>query len=487
MDKDLKKLKPELLWTRFSEICAVPRPSHHEEKIREYIIDFAKRHNLDYTVDAGPNIIIRKPATPGMENRKTVVLQAHLDMVPQKNSDKEFDFEKDGIETYIDGDWVTANGTTLGADNGIGASAILAVLEDRTVKHGPIEALFTATEETGMDGAFALRPGELKGDILINLDSETEGELYVGCAGGLDLTATMKYDTVKLDRENFAGYRLEIKGLKGGHSGMEIILQRANANKLFARFMRNCQEKLGIMLCDIDGGGLRNAIPREAFATVAVMKKHEKAFQNAIKKFEKIYIDEYKGIEDGISFKAVPVKPPSKAINFFDQANLVDAVFGCPNGVMRMSTSMPGLVQTSSNLARVVSERGYFKIMCLLRSSVNTEKDDLALMIRTVFELTGATVRTSGAYDGWNPNMDSPILRAMKAGYKELFGKEPAVMAIHAGLECGIIGGKYPDMDMISCGPTIKYPHSPDEKVNIASVEKFWKFLCHTLETIPVK
>ena len=297
----------------------------------------------------------------------------------------------------------------------------------------------------------------------------------------------MKYDTVKLDRENFAGYRLEIKGLKGGHSGMEIILQRANANKLFARFMRNCQEKLGIMLCDIDGGGLRKAIPREAFATVAVMKKHEKAFQNAVKKFEKIYIDEYKGIEDGISFKAVPVKTPSKAINFFDQANLVDAVFGCPNGVMRMSTSMPGLVQTSSNLARVVSERGYFKIMCLLRSSVNTEKDDLALMIRTVFELTGATVRTSGAYDGWNPNMDSPILRAMKAGYKELFGKEPAVMAIHAGLECGIIGGKYPDMDMISCGPTIKYPHSPDEKVNIASVEKFWKFLCHTLETIPVK
>ena len=328
MDKDLKKLKPELLWTRFSEICAVPRPSHHEEKIREYIIDFAKRHNLDYTVDAGPNIIIRKPATPGMENRKTVVLQAHLDMVPQKNSDKEFDFEKDGIEAYIDGDWVTANGTTLGADNGIGASAILAVLEDRTVKHGPIEALFTATEETGMDGAFALRPGELKGDILINLDSETEGELYVGCAGGLDLTATMKYDTVKLDRENLAGYRLEIKGLKGGHSGMEIILQRANANKLFARFMRNCQEKLGIMLCDIDGGGLRNAIPREAFATVAVMKKHEKAFQNAVKKFEKIYIDEYKGIEDGISFKAVPVKTPSKAINFFDQANLVDAVAG---------------------------------------------------------------------------------------------------------------------------------------------------------------
>ena len=458
MDKDLKKLKPELLWTRFSEICAVPRPSHHEEKIREYIIDFAKRHNLDYTVDAGPNIIIRKPATPGMENRKTVVLQAHLDMVPQKNSDKEFDFEKDGIEAYIDGDWVTANGTTLGADNGIGASAILAVLEDRTVKHGPIEALFTATEETGMDGAFALRPGELKGrhPHQPRLGDGRRTLCRLRRRARPDGHHEVRYGQARPRKLRRIPTRNQ--GSQRRPPGMEIILQRANANKLFARFMRNCQEKLGIMLCDIDGGGLRNAIPREAFATVAVMKKHEKAFQNAVKKFEKIYIDEYKGIEDGISFKAVPVKTPSKAINFFDQANLVDAVFGCPNGVMRMSTSMPGLVQTSSNLARVVSERGYFKIMCLLRSSVNTEKDDLALMIRTVFELTGATVRTSGAYDGWNPNMDSPILRAMKAGYKELFGKEPAVMAIHAGLECGIIGGKYPNMDMISCGPTIKYP-----------------------------
>lgn len=487
MDKDFSKLKPELLWKRFSEICSIPHPSHHEEKIREYIVNFAKEHKLDYTVDEGPNVIIRKPATPGMEGRKTIVLQAHLDMVPQKNSDKEFDFEKDPIEAYIDGEWVTANGTTLGADNGIGASAILAVLESNDIKHGPIEALFTATEETGMDGAFALRAGELKGDILVNLDSETEGELYVGCAGGLDVTATMKYDTVKLDKNEFAGYRLELKGLKGGHSGMEIVLQRGNANKLLVRFMRNFQEKLGIMLCDIDGGGLRNAIPREAFATVAVMKKNEKAFLAAVKRFEKLYINEYKGIEDSISFKAIPVKTPSKAINFFDQANLIDAVFACPNGVMRMSTSMPGLVQTSSNLARVVSERGYFKIMCLLRSSVNSEKDDLALMIRTVMELSGATVKQSSAYDGWNPNMESPILKTMKESYNKLFGREPDVMAIHAGLECGIIGGKYPSMDMISCGPTIKYPHSPDEKVNIASVEKFWKFLCYTLENAPVK
>lgn len=400
MDKDLKKLQPAALWSHFAEICNIPRPSHHEEKIREYVINFAKTHHLDYTVDEGPNVIIRKPATPGMENRRTIVLQAHLDMVPQKNSDKEFDFEKDPIEAYIDGEWVTANGTTLGADNGIGASTILAVLESKELKHGPIEALFTATEETGMDGAFALKPGELKGDILLNLDSETEGELYVGCAGGLDLTATMKYDTEKIDKKEFAGYRLELKGLKGGHSGMEIILQRGNANKLLARFLRNYQEKLGIMLCDIDGGGLRNAIPREAFATVAVMKKNEKAFLNAVKKFEKLYIAEYKGIEDSLSFRAVPATLPAKAINFFDQANLVDAVYACPNGVVRMSTAMPGLVQTSSNLSRVVSERGSFKIQCLLRSSMNSEKEDLALTMRTVFELTGATVKTSGSYDG---------------------------------------------------------------------------------------
>ena len=361
------------------------------------------------------------------------------------------------------------------------------MLESKELKHGPIEALFTATEETGMDGAFALKPGELKGDILLNLDSETEGELYVGCAGGLDLTATMKYDTEKIDKKEFAGYRLELKGLKGGHSGMEIILQRGNANKLLARFLRNYQEKLGIMLCDIDGGGLRNAIPREAFATVAVMKKNEKAFLNAVKKFEKLYIAEYKGIEDSLSFRAVPATLPAKAINFFDQANLVDAVYACPNGVVRMSTAMPGLVQTSSNLSRVVSERGSFKIQCLLRSSMNSEKEDLALTMRTVFELTGATVKTSGSYDGWNPNMDSPILKTMMVGYEKLYGTKPAVMAIHAGLECGIIGGKYPSMDMISFGPTIKYPHSPDEKVNIASVEKFWKFLCYTLETAPTK
>ena len=485
MDKDLKKLEPKALWTRFSEICEIPHPSYHEEKIREYLVKFAKENKLDYTVDEAHNVLIRKPATKGMEKKKTIVLQAHVDMVPQKNSDTAFDFEKDGIKAYIDGDWVTADGTTLGADNGIGVAAMMAVLEAKDLKHGAIEALFTATEETGMDGANGLKPGLLKGETMINLDSETEGELYVGCAGGLDLNASMKYDTVKLEKESFAGYRLEIKGLRGGHSGMEIILQRANANKLLARFLKNTQEKYGVMLCDVDGGGLRNAIPREAFATVAVFKQYENAFRNSVKKFEKLYIEEYKDIEDGISFKAYPVKTPSKAINFFDQANLVDAVYTLPNGVIKMSTSMKDLVQTSTNLARVVSERGYFKILCLLRSSSNSEKDDLGNVMRTVLEMAGANVKLSGAYNGWNPNMDSPILKTMSKGYKDLFGKTPDIMAIHAGLECGIIGGSYPKMDMISCGPTIKYPHSPDEKVNIASVGKFWKFLCYTLENAP--
>ncbi len=487
MEKEIQKLTPEAIWKHFAEICNIPRPSHHEEKIRAYLIAFAEAHNLEHTVDAGNNVIIRKPAVKGMEDRKTVVLQAHVDMVPQKNSDKTFDFTRDAIEPYVDGEWVTANGTTLGADNGIGVSAILAVLESKTLKHGNIEALFTATEETGMDGAFGLKAGELKGDILLNLDSETEGELYVGCAGGLDLNATIKYETIPLEKGKFVGYQLEVKGLKGGHSGMEIILQRANANKLLARFLKNVQEKLGIILCSIDGGGLRNAIPREAFATVAVLKNSERMFRNAVKKFEKIFINEFKGVEDNISFKAIPAKCPSSAINFFDQCNLIDAVVGCPNGVIRMSTSMPGLVETSTNLARVVSERGKFQIQCLLRSSVNSAKEDLALTMRTVFELAGAKVKLSGGYDGWNPNMDSPILKTMSEGYESLFGKTPAVMAIHAGLECGIIGGVYPEMDMISFGPTICYPHSPDEKVNIASVEKFWKYLCHTLETVPVK
>ncbi|MBO5806484.1 MAG: aminoacyl-histidine dipeptidase [Tidjanibacter sp.] len=487
MDKNLAKLAPQAVWKNFQGLTQCPRPSHNEEAARNYIIEFVKGLGLEYEVDEATNILVRKPATAGMENRKTIVLQAHVDMVPQKNSDKVFNFDTDPIEAYIDGEWITANGTTLGADNGIGIAAMMAILEDKNLKHGPIEALFTATEETGMDGAFGLKAGWLKGEILLNLDSETEGELYVGCAGGMDFNATMRYGTGRIFKSDFSGYRLEIKGLKGGHSGMEIILQRANSNKLMARFLKTFMDKFGILLCDIDGGGLRNAIPREAFATVAVLKQYEKKFLAAVKRYEKLYQAEFKGIEDSISFKAVPVKCPSKCIDIFDTQDLIDAVLGLPNGIAKMSTAMPGLVQTSTNLARVVSEKGKFHILCLLRSSVRSEKEALAQQMKTICEMAGASVKLSGAYDGWNPNPESPILHTMKEGYKALYGKEPKVMAIHAGLECGIIGGVYPKMDMISCGPTICYPHSPDEKVNIASVEKFYNYLCYTLEHAPEK
>ncbi len=487
MDKNLSKLAPSALWKNFEGLCQHPHPSNNEEAARVYIRNFIKSIGLDYTEDEAHNILVKKAATPGMENRKTIVLQAHVDMVPQKNSDKEFNFDTDAIEAYIDGEWVTANGTTLGADNGIGLAAIMAVLEDNNLKHGPIEALFTATEETGMDGAFGLKAGMLNGEIMLNTDSETEGELYVGCAGGMDFNATLKYGTGRILKSDFSAYRLEIKGLKGGHSGMEIILQRANSNKLMCRFLKTFMDKYGILLCNIDGGGLRNAIPREAFATVAVLKQYEKKFLSAVKRYEKLYQSEFKGIEDSLSFKAVPVKCPSKCIDIFDTQDLIDAVVGLPNGIVKMSTTMPGLVQTSTNLARVVSEKGKFQILCLLRSSVRSEKEALAQQMKTICEMAGASVKLSGSYDGWNPNPESPILHTMQEGYKALYGKEPKIMAIHAGLECGIIGGIYPKMDMISFGPTICYPHSPDEKVNIASVEKFYNFLCYTLENAPLK
>ncbi|MBQ5691790.1 MAG: aminoacyl-histidine dipeptidase [Alistipes sp.] len=431
MNYNLESLNPALVWKHFKAMTQIPRPSHHEEKIREYIVEFAKAHNLEYTVDEACNVYIAKPATAGYEDRKGIVMQAHLDMVPQKNNDKVFDFENDPIEAYIDGEWVTANGTTLGADNGIGAAAILAVLEDDSLEHGAIEGLFTATEETGMDGAFGLKAGLLKGDILLNLDSETEGELYVGCAGGTDANITLPY-TAEAAPEGWSAVKLEVKGLKGGHSGIQIGFQRGNANRLLCRLLLHTEQEW--LLSSVDGGGLRNAIPREAQAVV-----------------------------------------------------LVKAVVGAPNGVVKMSVEMEGLVQTSTNLARVVSNGECVKIQCLLRSSVSSEKLALAEAIKGVFEMAGAEVELSGSYDGWKPNMESPILKAMLASYEALYGKRPAVTAIHAGLECGIIGGVYPNLDMISFGPTICYPHSPDEKVEIASVAKFYEFLLHTLKNAPAK
>ncbi|MEG0788940.1 MAG: aminoacyl-histidine dipeptidase [Alistipes sp.] len=487
MDKNLTALKPALVWKHFAEIVNIPRPSYHEEKIRKYILDFAKAQGLECKEDAAHNVYVRKPATKGMENRKGVILQAHLDMVPQKNTDKKFDFTKDPIEAYVDGAWVTANGTTLGADNGIGVAAILAVLEDNSLVHGVVEALFTATEETGMDGAFGLKKGVLHGDILLNLDSETEGELYVGCAGGVDANITFKYTAEPVPARNYKAAQILIKGLKGGHSGIQIICQRANANKLLFRLLRMAKKSYDVLLCSVDGGGLRNAIPREAVATVLVKTKDFEQFTKEVKAYEKVVKAEFAGVEDTISIKVKECEAPATMIAKEVADNLTKAIIGCANGVQKVSLSMPGLVQTSSNLARVISDGKTVKLQCLLRSSVNSEKEELGESMAAVFELAGAKVELTGPYDGWNPNMESPILKAMTASYEALYGKEPAVTAIHAGLECGIIGGNYPKMDMISFGPTICYPHSPDEKVEIASVAKFYDFLVHTLKNTPQK
>ncbi len=485
MNKNFAALKPALVWKHFEKIMQIPHPSHHEEKIRRYIVDFAVEHGLEHKVDEADNVYVCKPATAGMEGRKGIVMQAHLDMVPQKNNDKVFDFENDPIEGYIDGEWVTANGTTLGADNGIGAAAILAVLEDDTLEHGAIEALFTATEETGMDGAFGLKAGLLKGDILLNLDSETEGELYVGCAGGLDANITLPYSAEPAPASGYKAYSLCVKGLKGGHSGIQIGYGRANANRLLFRLLNNAPA--GTLLAGVDGGGLRNAIPREAVATVLVPLGCTEEWEKTVAAYEKTVVKEYDGIEDEISVTATPCAMPAEVIPAEVAGKLAKAVVGAPNGVIAMSVAMPGLVQTSTNLARVVSDGKCVKIQCLLRSSVGSEKVALGEALKGVFELAGASVELSGDYDGWNPDMKSPILHAMLASYKALYGKEPAVTAIHAGLECGIIGGVYPNLDMISFGPTICYPHSPDEKVNIASVERFYEFLLHTLKNAPSK
>ena len=487
MNKNLSGLNPSSIWKHFEAICQIPHPSHHEEQLREYIINFAKSNNLEWKEDEAHNIYVRKGCTEGMEDRKGVIIQAHLDMVPQKNNDTEFDFTTDPIEAYIDGDWVTANGTTLGADNGIGVAAILAVLEDNTLQHGVIEGLFTATEETGMDGAFGLKGDLLKGDILLNLDSETEGELYVGCAGGIDANVTFNYTPEATPKSGYKAINIDFKGLKGGHSGIQIICQRANANRLLFHFLNNLSKSMEVLLCSVDGGGLRNAIPREATATVMVKEECVDTFKDALTSYEKVIIAQFAGVEDSISMSAIECDTPAMMIPVETVARVAKSIIGAPDGVQKMSLAMEGLVQTSTNLARVVSDGSTIKIQCLMRSSMNSEKSELSQALSSVFELAGAEVELSGSYDGWNPNMDSPILKAMHKSYSDLYGKEPLITAIHAGLECGIIGSNYPKMDMISFGPTICYPHSPDEKVEIESVAKFYEFLIHTLKNTPIK
>lgn len=486
MTKVLGKLKPQLLWEVFEEICAIPHPSGQEEGVREYLISLAKKHNLSYEVDEVGNLLIRKEASPGFENRQTVILQGHIDMVPQKNSDKPHDFEKDPIEAMIDGEWVTANGTTLGADNGIGVAAAMTILLSDNLIHGPIEALFTIDEETGMTGAFGLKPGFLKGDIMLNLDSEDEGELYIGCAGGINGAFTFNYKEEAVPSDHVA-YNFKITGLKGGHSGLDINLGRGNANKIFFRYLSHASVKHGLRLASISGGSLRNAIPREAFAVITLPSSNVEGFEKCLKTYTETISKELSRTEPDLKIEVAKTSLPQNLIDKETEGKLIRAIYACPNGVMRMSDSMQGLTETSTNLAIVKSENRKINVMCLLRSSVDSAKEDLENMMRSVFELAGAEIDFNGGYPGWKPNTDSAILTTMKGVYNMHYGKVPEIKAIHAGLECGLIGGVYPNLDMISFGPTIRYPHSPDEKVHIESVEKFWIFLVETLKNIPVK
>ncbi len=483
---DIKKLKPERVWNHFYSLTQIPRPSKKEEQAILFLEKFGNDLGLETIKDEIGNVIIRKPASPGMENRKGIILQAHIDMVPQKNSDKVHDFEKDPIEARIVGEWVYATGTTLGADNGLGVAVAMAVLEDKSMVHGPIEALFTMDEETGMTGARELKPGLLKGDILINLDSEDEGELYVGCAGGLDANVIFKYTEERI-RAGYEGYKLNITGLKGGHSGMDIILGRGNANKVMVRILLPLINELHVRLSSIEGGSLRNAIPREAFALLAVPSANSARAQEIVKEQFAFIKSELAAHEPDLNIVLEKCDAPDTIIDNITALKMIKAVYACPNGVERMSDAMPGLVETSNNLAIVKSQDGIIEVNTLMRSSVDSAKDAYATAISSVFELAGAEVTLTGAYPGWQPRMDSDILKTMKGIYKELYGNEPEVKAIHAGLECGILGGTYPNWDMISCGPTIRSPHSPDERVNIATVEKWWKYMIEVLKNAPIK
>lgn len=483
---EIRNLEPKAVWEIFQELCDIPRPSKVEQKAVEYAKNFGENLGLETYVDEVGNVIIKKPATPGMEDRKTVLLQGHLDMVPQKNNDIKHNFETDPIQAYVDGEWVTAKDTTLGADNGIGVAASLAVLKATNLVHGPLEVLLTVDEETGMTGAENLKAGLLNADIMINTDSEDEGELYIGCAGGVDTNAKFYYKEESVPADSTA-FRIDVKGLKGGHSGLDIPLGRGNANKILNRILYAVNKTLEIRIADIQSGSLRNAIPREGFAIVTVLNAQVGEFKNFIDELTPQIKSELSVTEPGLVITYAAADMPAKVIDEKTHNNLIKALYGFPNGVIRMSDAMEGLVETSTNLAIVAKREGFIEVASLQRSSVDSAKEDLANMIRCVLELAGAEVVHEGAYPGWNPNINSPILKTMQDVYNNKWGKVPAIKAIHAGLECGIIMENYPNLDTISFGPTIRFPHSPDEKVNIKTVGMFYDFLIETLKNIPKK
>ncbi|MDR2841390.1 MAG: aminoacyl-histidine dipeptidase [Paludibacter sp.] len=484
METDIRTLKPQALWNYFYGLTQVPRPSGKKEPIATHIANIGKSLGLETLRDEIGNVLIRKPATAGLENRKAVILQAHMDMVPQANSNINHNFETDTIKARIDGEWVTATDTTLGADNGIGVAAALAVLAANDIPHPALEVFITVDEETGMFGAFGLQPNFLKGDILINMDSEDEGELYVGCAGGLDANIEFDYKQVPVPEGDVA-LKITLTGLKGGHSGVDIHLQRANANKLIFRFLKTAIAEYEARLASIEGGNLRNAIPREATAVITVPEDAVDDVLEFVNSTTKLFRTEFAGVDDDISLTVEQVALPAGLLPEEIQDDLINAVTICYNGVYRFIPELPSVVETSNNLAIIKSDGEKIEVKCLLRSSVESRKEELASMIESAFLLAGAKVSFSGAYPGWKPNLDSPILKKMQEIYNSKFGKDPKIMIIHAGLECGILGTHYPAMDMISFGPTIRYPHSPAEKVNIKTVEMFWDFLKETLKNIP--
>ncbi|MBK8362511.1 MAG: aminoacyl-histidine dipeptidase [Bacteroidetes bacterium] len=484
MSKSITSLEPKELWTNFSEINAVPRPSKKEERIIEFMMQFGKKVGLETTKDDVGNVIIKKPASKGMENRQTIVLQSHLDMVHQKNANTKFDFNTQGIEMLVDGDWVKANGTTLGADNGIGVASIMTVLASTTIEHPAIEALFTIDEETGMTGALNLKAGVLKGKILLNLDTEDDKELTIGCAGGIDVTATGSF-THEAAPPNSVFYGIYVKGLTGGHSGMDIYKGRGNSNKIMNRVLLSAFEKFGFQIATIDGGSLRNAIPRESVAEIALEESKINDFEIFIRKISDELEFEYKTTDPNFSVTAKPLEIKKRVLQKGFQLKLMKSLYACANGIYRMSPDIEHLVQTSNNLARVVVNEGEYSIQCLTRSSVDSEKMDLANTLRHTFELIGAKVEFKGSYPGWTPNPDAPIIKIMNDLYKEMYKGEALVNACHAGLECGILGANYPGMQMISFGPNIHGAHSPDEKVQISSVQKFWGYFLETLKRIP--
>lgn len=486
MNNEIRNLEPKVLWNKFADLNAVPRPSKKEERVIKFIKDFGENLGLETHVDKVGNVIIRKPATQGMEDRKPVILQAHLDMVHQKNSNTNFDFDTSGIEMYVDGDWVMARGTTLGADNGLGVASIMAVLESDSITHPELEALFTIDEETGMTGAQGLEPGLLKGEILLNLDTEEDDEIGIGCAGGVDITATGDYQEEDTT-EGSAAFVIKIEGLKGGHSGMDIIKGLGNANKLMNRILFRVSHDLDVRIASINGGGLRNAIPRESESVVVVDEHQIKALEEVIKEEKEDILREYARLEPNLEISLVKSPVPEIIMEAGDQEILLKAVYAAHNGVYRMSPDIEGLVETSNNIARIGVRDGVISIHCLTRSSVDSSKKDLSNALSAVFELAGYEVKLSGEYPGWTPNPDSDILKVMDRLYEKMNNKKANIAACHAGLECGIIGKNYPETDMVSFGPTIRGAHSPDERASISSAQKYWEFFLEVLKNIPKK